>query len=204
MLKSSTHAHGLAKARLLAAQNPHIPADADAARRFVYNTENWVRMWIDPDHAVTSDCGKVSAYRGVSLKGQLMWMVRHQDRRHGYHSHRQLGDDAIQEAQWAWAERRRVRRRWDDVRAVQRDLLLGRRRLRVTRADAYRSALCPAGIDAFMERIGCRSRDGLNGRLAALLMYVEPQLGFAIFAAHEHALAMRSVNADPIYARVTG
>ena len=164
---------------------------------FIQDRENWVRMWVDTGHAVLSDCGRLTAFRGIDFDGTLMWLVRHPDKAHGYHSLERDPHAAIAEAEAAWADRRRVRKRWGDVRRIARELLLGKKRFEVTRADAHRSALCSAGIDAFMARIGLPNAQRVSGRTAALLMMLEPQLGFVIYAAYERTLSERGKQAAP-------
>lgn len=158
------------------AENPEI---IDA------NFENWVRMWVDLRPAGKSDCGKIIALRGVSWDGQALWLIRHADKRFGYHATAPTPQAAIAEATAAWAERRRVRRHWPTVRRIARDLALGRRRMEVRLEDAHASALCTVGIEAFLRRIGLGRYDRVSGRMAAMMMLLEPQVGFVILAAHE-------------------
>lgn len=151
----------------------------------VQNNENWVKMWVDTGHIVSSDDGKINAFRGIDFNGQLMWLVRHPNKRHGYHSLEADPFDAIAEAQTAWRERARVKAKWSDVQRLSRDLMLGRESFTVTRDDAYNSALCSAGIDAFMKRIGLPNVQTLSGRNVAFLMLLDSQLGFVINSAAE-------------------
>lgn len=151
----------------------------------VQNKENWVRMWVDTGHIITSDDGRISAFRGIDFDGQLMWLIRHPNKRHGYHSLETDPFDAIAEAQTAWRERARVKAKWGDVKRLSRDLIIGRERFTVTRDDAYNSALCSAGIDAFMQRIGLSNVQKLSGRKVAFLMLLDSQLGFVINSAAE-------------------
>ncbi len=155
----------------------------------IQDNENWVRMWVDTGHIVSADDGKVKAFRGIDFDGTLMWLVRSPHKKHGYHSRLMDPFDAIAEAQAAWADRRRVRARWSQVKQIGWDLILGRKSFDVTRDDAHRSALCGAGIDAFMSRLGMAKKDKLSGRTAALLMLIDGQLGFAIYAAYERVLS---------------
>ncbi|APH72966.1 hypothetical protein [Aquibium oceanicum] len=98
----------------------------------VVSRENWVHMWLDMRHVVHASGGMISAFRGVSFEGQPMWMVRHIDKALGYHSLAPDAGSAIIEAEAAWEERKRVRRRWREVESLARDLLLGRVSLRIT------------------------------------------------------------------------
>lgn len=150
----------------------------------VPDTANWVTMWIDEGHKVSMDRGTTTAFRGIDTDGQLMWMVRHAEKSHGYHSLLTDPLAAIEQAQDAWAGRRAVRKRWDQVERVAADLIRGRQKFTVSRDDAARSPLCTVGIDSFMRRMGLGNVHAMSGRTAALLMRVEPQVGFVIDAAH--------------------
>lgn len=145
--------------------------------------ENWIGMWIDRGHAVTFDSGRVTAYRGISDRGELMWFVRHEDKKHGYHSKEPDPLAAVEEAEAAWAARREGRQRWDEVRQCAADLRAGRRKLEVRIEDAYASALCGAGIEAFLRSIGMGRVRRVSGRTAGLMMLLEEQVGFVILAA---------------------
>jgi hypothetical protein len=146
---------------------------------------NWVRMWVDPEHSVRSDCGQITAMRGVTWEGQLIWLVHHREKRHGYHSAHACPFDAIEEAQGVWVERRRVRQNWPFVQSLARDLLLGRRKLEVRIEDAHASALCSFGIDGFLKRIGFGRAKRTSGRVVALMMLLDDQAGFVLLAAYE-------------------
>lgn len=151
--------------------------------------ENWIRMWVDKGHAVSFDGGRITAFRGICDRGRPMWLVRRSDKRHGYHSLHADPVDAVEEAQAAWDARRDGRRRWDEVERFAADLLRGRERLVVTIEDAYESALCGPGIEAFLRRIGLGRVRRVSGRVAALMMKLEPQVGFVILAAMDRAAA---------------
>lgn len=153
--------------------------------RFRADRSNWVRMWVDPDHAVRSDCGQITALRGITWDGKLLWLVHHPDKRHGYHSAHDCPFAAIDEAEQAWRERRRVRQCWPFVEDLARDLRRGRRRMEVRIEDAHASALCTVGIEGFLGRIGLGRVQRVSGRTAGALMLIEPQVGFVILAAFE-------------------
>ena len=161
----------------------------------VRDTANWVNMWVDLGHNVSFDRGRITAYRGIDSQGTLMWMVRHAEKSHGYHALHADPLAAIEEATAAWAGRRAVRARWDQVEAIARDLLTGREAFHVTRADAHRSPLCTVGIDSFMDRMRLGHVQTLSGRAAALLMKIEPQVGFVIDAAHTRVRATMPASA---------
>lgn len=188
----------ISRARLRAAQrhprhqdlirrlHPTEGANAgDALGPVEANFDNWVRMWVDPRPAHRSDCGQVTVLRGITWEGQPMWLVQHAQKRFGYHAATECPRTAIDVAEKAWAERRRVRAHWPQVRRIARDLMLGRRKLEVRIEDAHASALCTVGIEGFLSRIGMRRWTKVSGRTAAVMMLLEPQVGFVILAAYE-------------------
>lgn len=146
----------------------------------VWNTENWVQMWVDTGYGVVSDDGTLTAFRGIDDEGTLMWLVRTPGKKFGFHSAKADPFAAMDEARQAWADRRRVRANWDDVRQTAWNLVWGRESFDVLYEDAQDSALCQLGIDAFLRRIGMGRVRRLSGRTAAILMLVDPQLGFVI------------------------
>ena len=178
-----------ARARLLElrSNNPStvVPPDLGIHDGLIIDKDNWVRMWVDNCQMVQTHCGTISAYRGVSFDGRDLWLVRHLDKTQGYHSQARDVGEAIREAEIAWAERKRVRRRWPEVEMLASELLAGRRKLNIVIQDAYESALCEIGVRSFMRRIGLGRVERLPGRIVALLMKIEPQVGFVIFRAWE-------------------
>ena len=160
-------------------------------------TVNWVPMWVDWGNAVRSDETSATAVRAISDRFEPLWYVRHDTKRHGFHSTRTLPLEAIDEARRAWDHRRVVRSEWDEVLRVRRELLLGRRKLRVTQQDAFDSALCTIGIQWFLRRTGIGLVPSISGRSAALLMRIEPQLGFVIHQALQREARARGESPEP-------
>lgn len=149
-------------------------------------TVDWVPMWVDRDHAVRSDKLSATAYRAITDDGVLLWYVCRDEKRVGYHSIAPTAVAAFADAAEKWARRREIKRNWDRLKRLRTDLILGRTSLTVTLDDAHASGLCVLGIKGFMRRVGIAGRTQISGRLAAMLMFVEPQVGFAI---HESAVA---------------
>ena len=187
--------HGQLKSRLTKCRQMMSLVDqeiAAASDDIQFVAENWVPMWIDEGNIVTSDCGQLRAIRAIGFDGALMWFIKHPDKSHGYHSGETCPFAAFEDATSAWRRRREVRAEWRDVEKIAADLLAGRKSFKVTRADAYASPLCSAGIDGFMTRMGMSNVQTISGRSAALLMKVDPQLGFVIREAHRrHAREAR-------------
>lgn len=149
----------------------------------VFDKANWVPLYFDRGHAVPSDCGRMTAFRAVTLNGQFLWMVFAQDKQHGYHAACDDPVEALEQARHSWAHRRAVRQDWDLVERTARDLILGRQRFDVRIEDAQASPLCLLGIDGFRRAVGLGRVTRMPGRVAALLMKIEPQMGFVIHAA---------------------
>ena len=154
-----------------------------ASQEVKRETANWVPMWVDWGHTVRSDCGTATAIRAISDRGELLWYIRNDSKKHGYHSLHQDPFDAIHEAHGAWHQRKVVRASWSDVNSLARDLVLGRQKLTITLDDAENSALCTLGIKWFRNRFRLGSKTTISGRTAAILMKIEPQLGYVIFEA---------------------
>lgn len=146
-------------------------------------TVNWVPMWVDWGNTVRSDCDTATAIRAISDKSEMLWYVRHDRKKHGYHSSQSDPFSAFGEAMGAWKKRAEVRAEWANVKALARDLILGRENFRVTMDDAEQSALCTLGIKWFRDRMRISKKPDITGRTAGLLMMVEPQLGFVIYEA---------------------
>lgn len=168
---------------------------------FSFDKADWVKLWCDTGNAVTSDCGHIIAYRAITLDGTLLWYVFHDRKKRGYHATETDPFAAMEVAEDSWQRRREVRGRWGEVEQVARDLRKGRQHFDVLVSDAYRSPLCSLGTHGFLTAIGMGHVNGLNGRLAGMLMKVEPQLGFAIFEAWKRVQAEGQA---PVHSKVKG
>lgn len=150
---------------------------------FVYDSTDWVRLWYDDGHAVTSPCGVLTAHRAITTCGRLLWLVRSTGKRRAYHAWSDDPADAMDEAARAWAHRKAVRADWQRIESLARDLRRGRRRFDVRIEDAHRSPLCTLGIEGFLSSLGMGRVTRISGRLAGWLMLIEPQVGFVIHEA---------------------
>lgn len=181
-------------ARLLLAQQRRMTSlmemeIASSGPDLVFTKADWVPMYFDRGHAVTSDCGKITAFRALTLKAQFLWMVFASDKARGFHASTHDPHDAIDKARAAWAHRRAVRQEWHLVESTARDLLWGRQSFDVRREDLHASPLCTLGAEGFLAAIGAGRAQRIPGRLAALLMKVEPQMGFVLHAAMQRRAA---------------
>lgn len=191
----SKHTH--ATARLMLAKQRQMTSLMDKeflaeSPDMVFYSTNWVPLYYDRGNRVTSDCGQICAFRAITLKGQFLWLVFTKDKVHGFHA---VGNDpfaAMVQAQQAWAHRGFVRQEWDAVERAARDLITGRQRFDVRVEDLYASPLCHLGIDSFRRACGLGRVTRIPGRLAALLMKIEPQMGFVIHAAMQRHISARN------------
>lgn len=160
----------------------------------VFERENWVSAFVDYGHEVSFDRGRTRVCRAVNVRdGALFWMVRQQGKRLGYHAE---GDDplaAVEQAETAWAGRRAVRQNWAEVEALAADLLTGRRSFRVRVQDAFDSPLCSMGVRGFLASMRMSEDRDVSGRMAAMLMKIESQVGFVIHQAHLRVSAEQPV-----------
>lgn len=156
----------------------------------VFSKEDWVPLYMDLGNMVVSDCGQFTAYRAATLKGQLIWMVYTSGKEKGYHAMCDDPVDAIERAKETWNHRRAIRQNWCHVEKLQRDLLRGRQRFDVRVEDLKASPLCSLGIEGFRSAVGLGRITRIPGWLAALLMKIEPQMGFVLYEAKcRHQLA---------------
>lgn len=155
----------------------------------LFSKTDWVPLYLDLGNAVKSDCGQICAYRALTLRGVFLWMVFASGKGRGYHASTDDPHEAIERAKAAWDKRRAVRQDWDLVERTARDLIWGRQRFDVRREDLLASPLCHLGAEGFLRAIGARRAQRLPGRLAALLMKIEPQMGFVIHAAMQREAA---------------
>ena len=157
-------------------------------------TADWVPMWVDLENSVRSDRVGATAYRAITDQGNLLWYVRRDGKRKGYHSAASSATDAFLDAQRCWSTRRAIKQNWAGLETLQSELLSGKKSLDVTVEDARQGGLCVMGIQGFMKRFGITRRQRISGRFAALLMKFEPQVGFAIYNAASRRDLLPTVN----------
>lgn len=158
---------------------------------FVFDNAEWIKLWYDPGHMVHSACGALTAYRAITVSGDLLWYVSSTTGEPAYHS---CADDpcvAIDEALQSRERRNTVMVRWDEIEEIAKDLWRGRQKFDVLLEDAQASPLSAQEIDGFMNSVGLGNLTRISGRTAAMLMKIEPQLGFVIFEAWQRHLAIR-------------
>lgn len=147
---------------------------------FIFLRSDWVSLYYDPDHVITSDDGSQYAHRAVTLCGEKLWLVFSTGKQRGYHAESSCPFEAFDEARDALDRRRRVKADWDDVRRLARDLRLRRHSLDILIEDAEASPLCAMGTRHFLRAMGIPNLKRISGFKLAWLMLLEPQLGFVI------------------------
>lgn len=149
----------------------------------IHDKADYIPLYYDLGHAVTSDCGTMTAYRAITMRGELHWLVFTEGKTRGYHGMCEDPFLAIERARAVRVARRKVKSEWAAVEKTARDLIWGRTRFWVTVEDLEASPLCTAGIDAYRTRFGLTRFRRAPGRFVALLMLFEPQIGFILHAA---------------------
>ena len=164
----------------------------------VRNTDDWVKVWVDEGQYVRDDASKVTATRAITDEGQLIWMVKLDGKRFSYHATSTLARDAFEEAKEAREKRRLVTKRWTEVKQLRRDILLGRRRLRVTIEDAKNAGLCTLGINGFLKKTGMGQKPDYPAFILMLVSLFDRQVAFPVFAAHLRVMRGKTVQTEKI------
>jgi hypothetical protein len=179
---------------MLAGERPGL----DAAQRqslievgaFTFVDRTWVTLWFDPDHAVRSDCGGMTAYRAITTTGDLLWYVAPAGEAPVYHAQCADPYEAIEHATVALGAQDDLNRRWVHIERLAHDLRRGAIHFNVTLDDARMAPICPLGFKAVMASVGLFGARAISGRTAAVLMKVEPNIGHIIHAAWMRAEAV--------------
>ncbi len=162
----------------------HPNAVAVIGGGLVRNTDDWVRVWIDEGLVFRDETTNSSAHRAISDEGRLLWMIKGDGKRFAYHATAPTPEEAFEEAANATARRRSIAKRWPEVRALRRDILLLRDRVRPTREDARHAGLCEMGVDGFLRRTGLGNRQDYPGYILAIASLFDRQIAYPLFAAH--------------------
>lgn len=152
---------------------------------FIPQRSDWISLFYDSAHKVTSDDGSQYAYRAITTRGELLWFVFSNGKARGYHSEADCPFDAFKEARAALAQRRQIKSRWTELQRIARALRRRQARFDILIEDAHSSPLCPMGTRHFLRSVGLSGITRLSGFKLAWLMLLEPQLGFVI---HQAAL----------------
>lgn len=190
------------KLRLLAERSSTMDSEASGEDVFEYNTDNWVRTWIDTAHTVERNSGRIRASRAITQAGQLIWMIQQQGNRFAFHADREPVDAAFRQASEARRKRKAIAARWPEIVRLRRRILIGTVRLTVSVDDARQTGLCELGIQGFLHRVGLGGRTLFPGRVLAVLSFLDRQVGYAIFAGYLRQQA-EQVDTNPVTASPT-
>lgn len=151
---------------------------------FTFYRSDWVPLYYDRGNAVTSDDGSQTAYRAITTRGDLLWLVFSAGKTRGYHAEDACPFDACHTARCALNRRRAIKQNdWQEVRQLARALRQRRIKMDVRIADAEASPLCEMGTRYFLRRIGRPSVKRMSGFTLAWLMLLDGQLGFVLHQA---------------------
>ena len=150
---------------------------------FTYVDRTWVMLWYDPGHAIRSNCGGMTAYRAITTTGDLLWFVAPEGDAPVYHAQCADPFEAIEHATVALGAQADLNRRWTHIERLARDLRSRALQFDVTLEDARLAPICPTGFKAVMASVGLFGARSISGRMAAMLMKVEPGVGYIIHAA---------------------
>ncbi len=143
--------------------------------------DRWVGALVDCGHCVPDANHCNVACRAIDRQGRLFWIVVARNEVMRFHSTADSPQAALCEAETAFTSRRLARQDWPRIEALTKDLLRFRKRLTVTQDDARNAGLSMLAISSFCNRM--RLGRSIPGWLAALLMRLEPDIGFALHAA---------------------
>ena len=176
--------------KTLSAGEKEAIADASA---FTYVDRTWVTLWYDPAHAIRSKCGGMTAFRAITSTGDLLWYVAPEGDAPVYHAQCADPFEAIEHATVALGAQADLNRRWAHIERLAHGLRSGALKFNVTPEDARRVPMRPTLFKAFMAVVDLFGTRAISGRTAAMMMKVEPSIGFVI-----HAAWVRAQIADPV------
>jgi hypothetical protein len=187
--------------RALAAERSDVQraetGDTPAGDEFLFDDSHWVSVWYDPASAVRSDFGTMTAYRAITVHGELLWYVMFENCASVYHVQCDDAATAITRASEAQCEQRQLMDQWQGVQAIARDLLSGKQAFHVTLEDARNAPMCPLGFRTMMASAGLFGFKRISGKTAARMMKAEPQMGFVIYAAWQRTKAEQAAGLVP-------
>ncbi|WP_299969398.1 hypothetical protein [uncultured Roseobacter sp.] len=178
--------------RLLAERPLPLQCEKSVLDALEYNTDNWVRTWIDTAHTIEHRSGRIKASRAITQSGRLIWMIQMHGNRFAFHADRDPVEDAFRQASEARRARKAIAARWPEIVKLRRRILIGTEGLTVSIDDARHAGLCELGIQGFLHRVGLGGRTHFPGRVLAVLSFMDRQVGYAIFAGHLRQRAERS------------
>ena len=150
----------------------------------IRNTDDWVKVWVDPAQTIRDEAGKATAQRAITDEGVIIWMVLRDNRKKAFHANANTPEDAFKMARNAVERRRLVATNWSDLRDLRTAVLTCKTRLRPTREDATQAGLCDLGVQGFLNRFGLGHRQECAGYLLALASFFDRQIAYPLWVAH--------------------
>lgn len=182
--------------KALARERKRLSGEAQTAlaqgNTFTFVDRTWVTLWYDPDHAVQSECGGMTAFRAITATGDLLWYVAPAGDAPVYHAHCADPHEAIEHATVALGAQIDLNRRWMHIERLARELRSGALHFDITPQDIARAPVAPFVFHMAIYLTRKLAGRDMSGREAALLMKVQPSVGFVI-----HAAWLRSVATAP-------
>ncbi len=170
--------------RKLADARKHAsPAERDQAadgRDFEFDDGDGVPVYFDRGNRVVSDDGLHVAYRAVTFRGELLWIVFTSGKPRGYHS--DAGDpyDAFEACRQALIRRRLVEADWDEVKALAWKLRFGLARMDIQLRDVQAAAVSCPELRDYARRFGRPGGGTMSGFALAWMMRFQPRLGYVL------------------------
>lgn len=172
---------------LAATQGSTLPPFCDlppqGPERFEFDVTHRVQLWYDRTHAVTSKFATLIAYRAITLKGDLLWLVCQDHTGLRFHASVDDPHEAMDLALTTWENARHLRDNPAVLDDIITDLRRGRARIQVTLTDAEATPLSALGMRAVLDSVGLFGINRVSGQTLILLMKKEPLLAHVLHAA---------------------
>ncbi len=167
---------------LTPANLPPRPLSQDS-ERFEFDVTHRVQIWYDRTHAVHSKFGTLTAYRAITLRGDLLWFVRQEQSGLRFHACVEDPHVAMDLAMNTWDAARQLRDNPAVLKDIMGELRRGRARLQVCLADAEATPLSQLGFRALLDSVGLFGLTRISGQTITVLMKKEPLLAHVLHVA---------------------
>ena len=188
-------ARKLALKRLRSEFQTHLKAQTPSSSQMIRNTDDWVKVWIDPVQTIRDDVAKATAQRAITDEGHVIWMVFRDNRKRAFHANVKTPEEAFQIAKTAVERRRLVAKNWNELKELRRDILMFRSRMRPTLKDAEQAGLCDLGVQGFLNRLGLGHRQDCSGYLLAVASLFDRQIAYPLW------IARARIQREPVHER---
>ncbi|MEL6617416.1 MAG: hypothetical protein AAFP16_00965 [Pseudomonadota bacterium] len=179
------------------AANPPA-ATPPAPDRFVFDVTHRVQIWYDTANAVQSQFGTLTAYRAITLRGELLWFVHEHGRGDRFHAVTDTALDAMCMANAAWDQAQRACAMAVQLTRLTQDIRRGRVRFHATLEDAQHTPMSPLGFRAVLDGAGLFGVSRISASTLVRMMRREPQLTYVLHAAWERHKSAPSDDQRPV------